>query len=418
MVTALTKASQSNHLINSLIPITVALHLSKATREIGLIALFLWIVLQLWSGLQVMRRHNAAREAWLPWTLILGFFLFNSRNIILRDDYHGPITFLIIGTGLLLGSQFNERQWRELMSWIAISIAPAAIYFASQLAIKGDWTFNSFFDTYYELVKPSIGSINRLATLSTFQTLAAWYSSTLSRMRWSQAGHLLLAAIGYWIVLGTDSRMAISAVPIAILLPWLAFRLHRRLNRNLVIISLLSTTTFVAFWAWELVIKSWFFTSDVMRLRMATCWIRKGMLSSLKHFWMGSGYNTDQLREACEFIRPGDSFGHAHNTIAHIAGNHGLLGLIGLFAVTALVAHGLWRQRPTNDKQLAWSPWRSTSWAEISFGFNFALLFCALSTTVQIASPVNQLLIGLMAGSACLNASVDVSPPMPDEVNT
>jgi len=418
MATALTKASQSNHLINSLIPITVALHLSKTSREIGLIALFLWIVLQLWSRLWTLLRNNAARETWLAWALILGFFLFNSRNIILRDDHHGSITFLIIGAGLLLGSQFNECQWKKLLGWLSVAIIPIAICSLILLASRKDWSFDLYYWNYFVFIKPSMGSINRLATLLTFLTLASWYSATISTIRWQQASYILLTAIGYLMILGTYSRMALLAVPAAIVLSYFLFRLQRRLNRKTLTISLVSTTTFVAFWAWEFVIKSGFFTSDVTRIRMAACWIRKGMFSSLERFWMGSGYDTDKLREACESVRPGNSFGHAHNTIAHIAGNHGLLGMIGLFAFTALIAHGLWTQRPTNQNLIAWSPCGSTSWAEISLGFNFALLFSALSTTVQIANPMNQLLIGLVAGLACVKKTpVDVSPRLPEEVN-
>ena len=218
MATALTKASQSNHLINSLIPITVALHLSKTSREIGLITLFLWIVLQLWSRLRTLLRDNAARETWLVWALILGLFLFNSRNIVLRDNYHGPITFLIIGAGLLLGSQFNKYQWKKLLSWLSISIIPIAIYSLILLSSRRDWSFDLFYWNYFVFIKPSLGSINRLATLLTFLTLASWYSATISTIRWQQASYIFLAAIGYLMIIGTYSRMALLAVPTAILL--------------------------------------------------------------------------------------------------------------------------------------------------------------------------------------------------------
>ena len=80
----------------------------------------------------------------------------------------------------------------------------------------------------------------------------------------------------------------------------------------------------------------------------------------------------------------------------------GLLGLIGLLGLTALIAVGLWRQLQTTPQPLKWSPWTTTQWSEVSLGLNLALLICALSTTVQEFSPVNQWLIGLIAGSACV----------------
>jgi len=427
MPPALIKGPHCDHLINALIPLTVACLLSQGSRPLGLLALFTWIVLQLLSRIIALAQNGAGRETWMSWGLLLGLMLFNVRNIVLRDDHRGPVIFLLIGTGMLLGSQFNQRQWKGLLAWLAFSIVPIGLFFTIQLGPPGEWLAPAgdcygheeasvLFCSYYEHVQSSMGSINRLATLTTFLSLSAWYSSTIAARIWPRLAYLLIATLGYWIILGTDSRMAVATIPIAILLPWLGLRVHHNFTVKHMLISVVTVSSLLAFAAWEWVIKAGL-GSDVMRIRMATCWIRKGMFSSLERFWMGSGYETDKLREACEFVRPGESFGHAHNTMAHIAGNHGLLGLIGLFAFTALVVHGLRRQRPTTHKRMAWSPWRSTDWAEISFGFNLALLFCALSTTVQIASPMNQLLIGLVAGSACVKATVDISPQVPDEVN-
>ena len=348
------------------------------------------------------------------------------RNIVLRDDYRGPVLILLIGTGLLIGSQFNPRQWQHLLAWFAISIVPIALFFAIQLSLEGSWITPStelaqsckdhqdasaMFCLYYKLVKPSMGSINRLATLTTILTLAAWYSSTISRPLWPRVAHLLIAALGYLIILGTDSRMAVLAIPVAIVLPWMGLRLHQRLTLKQWLISLMTTTSLLAFLSWEWVIKAGI-GSDVMRLHIAKCWIRQGMFRSTKRFWMGSGYDTSSISEACHHIRPDNSFGHAHNTVAQIAGNHGLLGLIGLAAVATLIVHGICRQLKPQQQRLKWSPWDSTQWGEISLGLNLALLFCALSTTVQEFSPVNQLLIGLIAGSACIALPTDSKPGM------
>ena len=424
MPSGLIKRSPCDHLINGLIPITVALHLSGSTRQLGLLALFAWIVLQLLSRIIALVQRGAARETWLSWCLLLGLVFFNVRNIVLRDDYRGPVIFLLIGTGLLLGSQFNQRQWRELLNWLAVSIVPIGLFFAIELGHPGNWLVpvgacqehlgtSAMFCAYYERVQTSMGSINRLATLTTVLTLAAWYSSSVSRRLWSRAASLMLAALGYWIILGTDSRMAVVAVPIAIVLPWLGLRLYQRFTLKQWLISLVTTSILMAFAAWEWVIKSGI-GSDTMRLRMAKCWIRQGMFRSTERFWMGSGYDTSSISEACHHINPDNSFGHAHNTIAQIAGNHGLLGLIGLIALVALIGSGLWRQVQIGPQHLRWTPWGSTDWSEISLGWNLALLICALSTTVQEFSPVNQLLIGLVAGSACIVLPADNRSGMPE----
>ena len=426
MPSGLIKASQSDHLINSLIPVTMVLHLSAGNRQLGLLTLFAWIVLQLLSRIRTLIQKGATRETWMSWTFLLGLFLFNVRNIVLRDDYRGPILILLIGTGLLLGSQFNPRQWRHLLAWLAVSIVPIALFFAIQLSLEGSWItpsaelaqscgdhqdVSAMFCTYYKLVQTSMGSINRLATLMTFLTLAAWYSACLTRQPWTRVGFLLVTASGFLIILGTDSRMAVVAVPLAVVLPWLGLRLHQRFTLKQWLISLMTATILLAFAAWEWVIKSGI-GSDAMRLRIAKCWIRQGMFRSTERFWMGSGYDTSSISEACQYINPDNSFGHAHNTIAQIAGNHGLLGLLGLIGFTALVLSGLWRQLQLQGLRLDWSPWNSTQWGEISLGLNLALLLCALATTVQEFSPVNQLLIGLVAGSACIAISDEIRPGM------
>ena len=392
-------------LVDALIPVTVALHLSKSTRELGLISLLSWIVLKLISCIQRQVQNSAPRETWLSWCVLLALVLLQARNIILRDDYRGPVIFLLISSGLLIGSQLTHRQWRVLLAWMGLAIAPLALYFAFQLSTTGDWSLRNLYSIYYLYVQPSMGSINRLATLLTFLTLAAWYYSTLTTSIWRKLIHISLATEGYWLILGTNSRMAVLAVPLAIGLPWLTIRLSHRLTPRQVVLSLLGAGSLLSAFAWNLVIKKGFFTSDVMRLRMASCWIRKGMLNFSERLLMGSGYDTSGLREACESVRPGHSFGHAHNTVAQIAGNHGLLGLIVLLALTGSILRGLWRQRRTESTLLGWSPWGTTSWFEISLALNLALVFCALSTTVQEFSPVNQLLIGLVAGAACINTS-------------
>lgn len=75
-----------------------------------MLALFAWIVLQLLSRIRALIQKEATRETWLSWALLLGLFMFNGRNIVLRDDYRGPVLILLIGTGLLLGSQFYPRK--------------------------------------------------------------------------------------------------------------------------------------------------------------------------------------------------------------------------------------------------------------------------------------------------------------------
>jgi hypothetical protein len=101
------------------------------------------------------------------------------------------------------------------------------------------------------------------------------------------------------------------------------------------------------------------------------------------------------------------TIGHAHNTFAHIAGQHGFLGLIALIILILLVVRGLRGQfisvQPRLPLPLSLS---GTTWAEAALGVNLALALNFLATTIHISNQINQVLIGLLAATA-INA---VSP--------
>ena len=390
----------NDDLINALIPLSVALHLTKQSRELGLISLFVWLVLQMSAAMRKLILKSSTQATLLAWGGLLGFLLLNARNVIERDDYRGPVKFLLILIGLLIGSQFNKKQWLSLLRWLGIAIIPIATWFAWKMYLNDIWSLTSIYNIYYRHTQQSMGSINRFSAAAGLFTLSAWYSATQSRLIPAKAAQTLLACLGYSIVLGTGSRMAIIAVPIAIFVPWLWMRINNRLSTKQLIFASIAALGLTGSLAWLFVIKKSFATSDVMRLRMASCWIHKGMLKPTERFWIGTGFDSAKLREACEYIRPGAPFGHAHNTFANIAGHHGLLGLIVLISFSILVMYGLWRQQQASTQILSWSPFNSTSWAEISLGLNLTLLIFAVSTTIYVFSPINQVLIGLAAGSA------------------
>ncbi|ABI45657.1 O-antigen ligase [Synechococcus sp. CC9311] len=399
----------NDDLINALIPFSVALHLTKQSRELGLISLFAWLVLQMSAAIRKLILKSSTQATLVAWGGLLGFLLLNARNVIERDDYRGPVQFLLILTGLLISSQFSKKQWLSLLRWLGIAIIPIATWFAWRMHLNDDWSIRSIYRIYYEYTKQSMGSINRLATTAGLLTLSAWYSTTQMHQIPARAASLIIAFAGYLIVLGTGSRMAIIAVPIAISIPWLWMRINNRLSAKQLIITSIATLGLTGSLAWHFVIAKGFASSDVMRLRMASCWIDKGMLKPTERFWIGTGFDSAKLREACEYIRPGSPFGHAHNTLANIAGHHGLLGIIVLISFSMLVAYGLLRQQRVSTKIFSWPPFNSTSWAEISLGLNLTLLIFAASTTIYVSSPINQVLIGLGAGSALAWQSPDQS---------
>ena len=127
--------------------------------------------------------------------MLLALVLLQARNIILRDDYRGPVLFLLIGSGLLIGSQLTQRSWQLLLSWMSLAIAPIALFFAIQLSASGDWSVQSMFDLYYATIQRSLGSINRLATLT---TLAA-HSTTHRHRLVTQPGRCSHVNLWLWL---------------------------------------------------------------------------------------------------------------------------------------------------------------------------------------------------------------------------
>ena len=62
----------------------------RGSRQLGLLALFTWIVLQLVSQIFAMLQNGAGRETWLSWCLLLGLMLFNVRIIVLATTTRAP----------------------------------------------------------------------------------------------------------------------------------------------------------------------------------------------------------------------------------------------------------------------------------------------------------------------------------------
>jgi hypothetical protein len=160
--------------------------------------------------------------------------------------------------------------------------------------------------------------------------------------------------------------------------------------------------------------------SDFRRMEAARCWFAL-MFSGRNRFIFGVGYGSEKPNQFCyhipDFRGELGTIGHAHNTVAQMGGQHGILGILALFLVVLTVVLGLRRQLAGVPLSLPLGP-RGTTWAEVSLGLNFALAFNALATTIHISNQVNQVLIGLLAATALRAGSSgatapDASVPLP-----
>lgn len=394
--------------VDALLPLSIALHTYKSSRELGVALLVIWMAWRLTLSL-IEAASDGQRSASLQLylALLLGLLLVNARVITLRDDVQGPSQFLLIALGFVIGCQLLPRAWRITFGWLAVSLLPLlGLFVVEALATGAPLTLGQV-ETIYNNTMRGHGGISRFATLVLMLTMCAWYFTIFARGLLARGLGLVTVISGYALCLGSASRIAIYGAPLAALLAWSLLRLQGRRNTMLFRLLLVAGTAFVTLLLW------WFVfspdaaqnrLSDFFRMEAARCWLSI-MFSGHNRFIWGIGYGSEIPNRICyhipDFRGQYGTIGHAHNTFAHIAGQHGLLGLIALLILILLVVRGLRGQftsvQPHLPLPLSLS---GTSWAEAALGVNLALALNFLATTIHISNQINQVLIGLLAATA------------------
>jgi hypothetical protein len=389
-----------------LLPISIGLHTHKPTRETSLGLLVIWMAWRLAIPLVERYWGSDRRGPVLPHVaLFLGLLLVNARPIALRDDMEGPTQFLLIAMGFVIGTLFLPQAWRATLGWFAVTTIPlAALFLQEATASKLPLNLGSI-ETIYTSTMLGHGGINRFATLVLMLTMGAWYFLLLSRGLLARSLGVAGVICGYILCLGSGSRIALAAPPLAAALAWAALRLKGR-SRLLRLRAAILAAAIPVLWGlwWYLLSPAAALNrgSDFLRAAAARCWLSI-MFSKGSRFLFGIGYGSDKPNQICHHIpdfrgRLG-SIGHAHNTLAQMGGQHGILGILSLLILVALVVLGISRQLSSVRGILPLGT-GCTTWAEASLGINLALALSALATTVHIANQVNQVLIGLLAATA------------------
>lgn len=399
--------------MDALLPIVICLHFYKETRELGVALLLIWMAWRL--VVPLIKAHGASdrRGPALPHVaLFLGLLLVNARPIALRDDMAGPSQFLLIALGLVIGTLLTDNGWKAVLGWLGFSTLPVAALFLWHGAGAGFPLSLQAIDQIYNVHMPGHGGISRFATLMMLLTLCAWYGLLLRPGLPVRVLGLLSVLSGYILCLGSGSRVAQVAVPLAIGMAWVGLRLKgrsRRLQRRLVLAALGIPLALALWWFQvgpEIGVNR---LSDLRRMEAARCWFSL-MFSGRNRLLFGVGYGSEKPNQFCYHIPDArgqlGSIGHAHNTLAQMGGQHGILGILALLIVVVLVLMGLRRQLVAVPLRLPLGL-KGTTWAEASLGLNVALAFNALATTVYIGNQVNQVLVGLLAATA-LRASSSV----------
>jgi hypothetical protein len=390
----------SAQVYDGMIPIIITFHSFTKTRQLALGLLVIWTAIRLIIQMVVQHQQHPLQ---LPFEAVfLALILVNTRLIVLREDMDGPTNFLLIALGFLIGGRQSLRQWRLSLGWLALTpILLAGVLVLHHSAVT-TWSSTVVKDIY-EATMNGHGGINRFATLLMFVTTSAAYFALLSTSRLARRFGTAAGLIGYVLCFSTDSRLAQIAPPIALLVGWMA--VHWRVGTTKIVLwaagALASASVAVGMW--------WFVLapdasvnqgSDLGRLEAGRCWLSL-MLTGRNRFLYGVGYGP-KANEMCGYLKDGKGFGHAHNTIAQLGGQLGVLGILAFLILAIIVSMGLWRQLTVVSCRLNQEP-NQHAFVQAAIGFNTLLLLNTITTTIYRGNQVTQCLIGFLAStSLCL----------------
>lgn len=391
--------------LDALVLFSIVLQTYRSTRELSLGLLVIWLAWRLLVAFKEGASDGISNGFRFNLALFLGLLLVNTRLIVLRDDVRGPTQFLLIALGFVVGASLNQQSWRRLMFWLGVSAIPLGFLFLNEaITFNFALTFGSI-EQIYNTTMRGHGGINRFATLSLILTVSAWYSFFFSRGNIARGLASLGVITGYILCIGSGSRLSVAAAPLSIFIAWSVLRIKARSKKLQSIVIGLYAILFSGLGLW------WFLLSpssainraaDYYRLEAARCWLSI-LFSGTNRFIYGVGYGADKANEICHHIPDfrGElgTIGHAHNTFAQMAGQHGILGIIALVIFVSLVFVGLRNQLSKVQEVLPLGP-EGMTWAEAALGINLALAFTSFTTTIFIYSQLNQVLIGLLAATS------------------
>ncbi|MCP9885705.1 O-antigen ligase family protein [Synechococcus sp. ATX 2A4] len=385
---------------DALLPVVITLHSFTEGRKPALGLLVIWMSIRLVNKLVPQFRQP-------PWrppleAILLALLLVNTRVIVLREDVDGPTNFLLIALGFVIGSSQGLREWRASFGWLALTPLLLAINILNRHSAASILS-SSFVKDVYEAVMDGHGGINRFATILMLVTLSAAAFSLLARSLSGRVFGTTAALAGYALCVGTDSRLAQIAPPLALVIGMAAARWKKGFTRFVLFLFGAAATA-------ALLVGSWWFlfapdasinqSSDLGRLRAGACWLSL-MFTGNNRFIYGVGYGA-KANEMCSHLREGGGFGHAHNTIAQVGGQLGLLGILAFLIVVIVISMGL-RRQALSVACPSGQPRFHLAFFQAAVSLNVLLLLNALATTIYRSNQVTQCLIGFLAAtSLCL----------------
>ena len=400
---------------NALLSTGIILQIEHSTKELGVGLTIIWISITFLAKISQDGNKTNKNQSTL-YALLLGLLLIQTRTILKIEDEFGLTQYFLIGLGIATAAGLRLQQWKRLLQWMgATSIPLLALFYFQQLYTEE--VFKQF-GPLLTTVASAFSNIDELRsylqeTVFSFLAVSGFIAGRISKSQQGKVIGYASGACGFMLCLITDSRMAIIAPIISILLGIAISHIGnmRRFHRRT---KILFTSTFIASILGIILtiaispeMKSTTeipaMASDRGRVNIALCWANS-MLSGDNRFIYGSGHNKEFIMQRCTdenvgmfWSEPGRTRGHAHNVIAHIMGLHGLFGIFAITLLGSVYAKGL-LYFIKEEKIFGYLPLTYAPWSEAIIIMGLFMIICGLSTTFFVYNHTLQVIIGLALG--------------------
>ena len=401
---------------NALLSAGIILQIEHSTKELGVGLTIIWISItfltKIWQNGNQTNKNQSTLYA-----LLLGLLLIQTRTILKIEDEYGLTQYFLIGLGIAAAAGLTLQQWKRLLQWMgATSLPLLALFGLQQLDVSTNF-FQQLGINSTAIVQ-AFSDIDELRsflqeTVFSFLAISGIIAGRISSSLKGKIMSYLGAACGFVLCLITDSRMAIIAPILSIILGVALSHTGkiRKLQTKTKIIfastfmaSILSIVLAVAI---SPVIKTTpdlpALASDKGRVNIALCWANS-MLSGNNRFIYGSGHNKEFIMQRCTdekvgifWSKPGRTRGHAHNVLAHMMGLHGLFGIFALTILSSVYVKGLIGYIKV-EKIFNYLPLTVAPWSEAIITMGVFIMICSFSTTFFVYNHTLQVMIGLALG--------------------
>jgi len=401
---------------NALLSAGIILQIEHSTKQIGVGLIIIWMSITFLAKI-TERGGQTNRNQSSLYALLLGLLLIQTRTILKIEDEFGLTQYFLIGLGIATAASLRLEQWKRLLQWMgATSIPLLALFALHQLETKT--IFVQYFGDNLNSISQAFSDIDELRsylqeTVFSFLTISGLIAGRISTNSKGRLISYFGAICGFILCLITDSRMAIIAPIISIMLG-IALSHTRKIRQLKVKTKIIFTSTIVAsslaiiltiviFPVIKITPELPALASDRGRVSIALCWANS-MLSGDNRFIYGSGHDKEFIMRRCTdekvgiyWSKPGRTRGHAHNVLAHMMGLHGFFGIIALTLLASVYFKGL-IYFIKEEKIFDYLPLTFAPWSEAIITMGFFMMICALSTSFFVYNHTLQVIIGLSLG--------------------